>query len=523
MGDDRAERRQSPYGVSKRARQACGNCRRKKSKCTGEKPACSFCVRLQQDCVYARHQHSPSNHEEDLRGSELATSHGTRLSAIETQLKQMAAAIDDTQPPFSKAILSEGIKLFFSEYYNQPCPLLSELYTFNPETDDPPPSIILYPMLALSMRSSHTYLNEGVSKWELLDRFTRSSWDLFAEAYSAFDFNDEYLLGLCILVQVDAGDGRMERARTQVSLGLQVAQSQGLLSADSLDGLEPIIRTRRQEIVWSLFLLDRMMLGASSRYPSLPSAAFELPLCGNGPTPRNWNPQMQSATSSIVRLHTEANHVQYSVLSLNIKIMSIWENVIVDVTRSPSDTDVPLWRHNSPRASLLTQIMEFETICQMSFHHYSSTGPPTRVLVDPSLRDYFVVWIYFQLVLSVTQCCLNHPFIIYTQTIHHRHVMPITFLQKSYEQSMIYANWVARLLDDIENAHLAVRNPFLGRLVAIAASIHLEYTINQNPKIAVPARMKFERCVNFVKRVAQEWPDMMKTVSGSLSFVPKCM
>ncbi|KLP12975.1 uncharacterized protein LW94_1848 [Fusarium fujikuroi] len=37
---------------TKRARQACEPCRRKKSKCPGEKPACSYCERLGQICVY---------------------------------------------------------------------------------------------------------------------------------------------------------------------------------------------------------------------------------------------------------------------------------------------------------------------------------------------------------------------------------------------------------------------------------------------------------------------------------------
>ncbi|KAF2844675.1 hypothetical protein T440DRAFT_548047 [Plenodomus tracheiphilus IPT5] len=39
------------HGV-KRSRQACLNCRRKKVKCHGERPTCSFCARLLQECVY---------------------------------------------------------------------------------------------------------------------------------------------------------------------------------------------------------------------------------------------------------------------------------------------------------------------------------------------------------------------------------------------------------------------------------------------------------------------------------------
>jgi hypothetical protein len=42
-----------PESRRKRIRQACLNCRKKKVRCTGEKPVCSFCLRLKQDCEYA--------------------------------------------------------------------------------------------------------------------------------------------------------------------------------------------------------------------------------------------------------------------------------------------------------------------------------------------------------------------------------------------------------------------------------------------------------------------------------------
>jgi len=40
-----------PQGI-KRSRQACDTCRRKKSRCTGEKPVCATCRRLKQECSY---------------------------------------------------------------------------------------------------------------------------------------------------------------------------------------------------------------------------------------------------------------------------------------------------------------------------------------------------------------------------------------------------------------------------------------------------------------------------------------
>ncbi|CEI63477.1 unnamed protein product [Fusarium venenatum] len=42
-------------------RRACEPCRRKKSRCTGERPICSFCERLDLPCEYAARGSSTTN------------------------------------------------------------------------------------------------------------------------------------------------------------------------------------------------------------------------------------------------------------------------------------------------------------------------------------------------------------------------------------------------------------------------------------------------------------------------------
>ncbi|KAH7346096.1 hypothetical protein BKA66DRAFT_602766 [Pyrenochaeta sp. MPI-SDFR-AT-0127] len=532
---------------------------RKKSKCSREKPECSCCVRLKQACVYARHYRARSSRADDFHDTvEMPdTNHSIRLSAIEGRLDQLAAAIDLRGPSVSsispagnnepsipqsswnsatmaspdsliaesnsvttpnclqlhQAVISEGIALYFSNYCNQPCPILSQFNSFDLSTENPLPAIILYPLLALSLRSSRsTSLGGRQRKRELVETITQHSWNLLTKAYCAFDLDDTYLQGLCLLAQVDAGDGRTERAQTQIAIGLKLAQSRGMLGAKALDGLEPVERIRRQEIVWSLFMLDRMLLGSNTREPSIPTTAFELPIFQGGPSHPDQSFRPYGVDHLLISYESETPRSLHSVVSLNMQILRIWECVLADVTRPPSDNDVPLWRHDSARAVILTRLLDFETRCQNSSHNYSTTGPPTRVLEEPRLRDYYLAWVHFQLVLSVIQCCLNHPFIIYAKTTRFKQRVPLTFLQKSYEYSMIHANWVFRLIDDMENAGLVVHDPFLGHLVAIAASIHLEHTLSQHAAVAASAKRKSDRCINFVKRMSEDWPNMLSAV-----------
>ncbi|KAJ5513050.1 hypothetical protein N7463_002602 [Penicillium fimorum] len=61
---------------TKRVRQACEPCRRKKAKCPGEQPVCSLCARLRQQCLYADERRRPLPESSPrLNVSESRTSH----------------------------------------------------------------------------------------------------------------------------------------------------------------------------------------------------------------------------------------------------------------------------------------------------------------------------------------------------------------------------------------------------------------------------------------------------------------
>lgn len=64
----------------------------------------------------------------------------------------------------------------------------------------------------------------------------------------------------------------------------------------------------------------------------------------------------------------------------------------------------------------------------------------------------------------------------------------------------------------MDEARLMLHDPFLGHLVAIAASIHLEHTRSQYPTVAASAKDKFNKCFDFVTRLAKEWPLMEAAV-----------
>lgn len=68
-------------------------------------------------------------------------------------------------------------------------------------------------------------------------------------------------------------------------------------------------------------------------------------------------------------------------------------------------------------------------------------------------------------------------------------------------------------MSDMMNAGLELYDPFVGHMIAIAASIQLEHTLSKTPAVAKRAHRNFQRSRKYIERLAKKWPIMNNTVS----------
>lgn len=106
----------------------------------------------------------------------------------------------------------------------------------------------------------------------------------------------------------------------------------------------------------------------------------------------------------------------------------------------------------------------------------------------------------------------NHPFIVYTSTHHLKGRVPRSYLQNSYKICTINANWVVMLLKDMERSRISLYDPFLGYLVTIAATIHLDKSLRKNDDSVNSASQDFQLCYDFVRKMASVWPSLKNVV-----------
>ena len=106
----------------------------------------------------------------------------------------------------------------------------------------------------------------------------------------------------------------------------------------------------------------------------------------------------------------------------------------------------------------------------------------------------------------------NHPFIVYTSTRHLKGQVPRSYLQNSYKICTINAHWVVMLLKDMDRSRVSMYDPFLGYLVTIAATIHLDKSLRKNGERANAASQDFQFCYDFVRKMASIRPSLKNVV-----------
>lgn len=99
--------------------------------------------------------------------------------------------------------------------------------------------------------------------------------------------------------------------------------------------------------------------------------------------------------------------------------------------------------------------------------------------------------------------------------------VPPSFLQKSYKSSLIHSRWIIRFLNEMDEAGMMLHDPFIGYLVAIAATIQLEHTLSKHSDVAAAARLSFASAIRYLKKLSRYWTSIQGLVCSTLPTLPR--
>lgn len=153
-------------------------------------------------------------------------------------------------------------------------------------------------------------------------------------------------------------DGRVQRAHTQISLGVRIAQSLGYLTESSND---VSVEDRSEEVVrctWTLFMLDRTFSITRLVSPSLPYQDFKLPK-PNWEGALSLNPVYRD-TNAKTSPETDLSVGDQDLSALLVGVYAIWDDVIRYVFETTNNSTTPPWAPGSELATIEYRFADFE-------------------------------------------------------------------------------------------------------------------------------------------------------------------
>lgn len=115
----------------------------------------------------------------------------------------------------------------------------------------------------------------------------------------------------------------------------------------------------RSDIVCTLFMLSSVF-GCVRQPGFTDSMSHSVPQHQGGPAWPLASADVERAFNFAQPVINESESPPKSVVTVTIELLNIWRSITSHVRSATDSTNVAFWRHDSPRAGLITQLTEFE-------------------------------------------------------------------------------------------------------------------------------------------------------------------
>ncbi|KIW45535.1 uncharacterized protein PV06_03919 [Exophiala oligosperma] len=539
--DDRRE--------AKRARQACLNCRRKKARCSGEKPVCAFCARLGQRCTWDGHEdRSPDSLSESRGTSATAAAHhdsdlAARIALLESRLsfldadnafrlfsslsgpnevpaqqvdqhpdQQQQAPEDLVDGPNSDFLplpdppkFQSLIDIYFERCHNQPYAYFHQL-TFRLDYESGVlPEYLLYAFAATACRFSDDDFYRG--RWsEAIEAYAQASFTQILEHY----FSDAELLevymviALSMLATIDFSAGRPKLGWIKLALSSRFAQS--LRLNEEPDSQLPLHEQEgRRRIFWSIYLLDVLMSIGPNRPPSLldEDCTVHLPCHEdffNDGTPFNAMPTLTEVQESASTNRSPLNSFALMILMAS----ALGRFIRFNLKRTLNKARV-LWDPRSKYYEVHSMLLLYESQSPCVFTPVAEVIRTQSTLNGASSPSDISHIAFAHAIYHLVQCLLNHPFILYR--VFHTYIapVPLSFVQEALQRCHRHATSLIELLTSLEKHCPLSHASFYGYCVMAAGMIQRLFEKSDDQNIAEGATRHVREALSFLQHEPIRW------------------
>ncbi|KAE8324723.1 hypothetical protein BDV39DRAFT_180090 [Aspergillus sergii] len=526
-----------------RSKNACEPCRRKKTKCPGEQPICSFCRRLNQKCTYAHKVNAgrirkgrddsqaqinrlesqvnqlsntlqaltnQSRLDQDMNSRDSGPGITQSLSAAIPINGQSTSGLPRSRPspsscPYPPAeVIFQLIEVYKSKIHFQPFPLFD--VALLPSRWSQWPHYLLQSFLAASLTFADSSFH-GNMKSCTTDRFVNlarmTAIPLAAEGMASL----QVLQSLCLLTICDIAAKNEPRVSMNICIATNLAQSM-LRDSKTACQKSPALSEDEIRCYWTIFLLDKTFTrGKRTLYPEIQPMAT---------LPNLAIPKIPPAIADTESSHsnpTSASGVSqhnYSIFPHCLRLLSIWERVIEYSMPMQYDQSEDPWLTSSVYSDIEMEFYKFETtLAQM--HRFKNVNFSSRSSEEIfQYKEYWSAWLLLQTTFHTGHALLNHPLI---HVLGHDRpetkrntFKPPSFIQRTIDQALLHSGWTSRLIRIADDIGIQVNDPVICHQVVISATVHWVFSFASDSIIAERAISDLDQCRKFVNNVASYWP-----------------
>ncbi|KAI7763273.1 hypothetical protein LZL87_012890 [Fusarium oxysporum] len=504
-----------------RSKQACEPCRKKKSKCTGERPTCSFCGRLNQLCTYRSPEptivslsywpralskyfckcpiYKFASRVQRKSWHDLAPidKYILRCEQVCRRLRPNIVVTELSSPDVPSEVLDHLIEIYRVKLHLQPLQLfkISELR----DTLTSAPQYLLYSFLALTVRySAHGFFNGKQVK--AVELYGSSAQQEVAILASQGIPKLEIVQALCLLVLVDVAACKPGRAWMSIGTMSRLEALRKLSQSsfyESSPELEASLRCH-----WTVALLEQTFMPQKrssihdddeQRYPASARRPPSLPPTNDGECPPD--------------LFSDDAPEDLGVTAYYINVIEMWGHLSSYMHQVRIGKAETAWSPGSMHYILCAELYKHETKLPHS-HLLRNVHFTKRMAVElEDQREYWIPWLLMQVVTHAITAILHHPFIhLVAMRDRSSGLQARSFLQQTVDQALFNSAWVFKLLRLCEELRFEICDPLVGQLVAVVATIPWLFQRAIDPKVAEKAKGDLEWCKGFLERLSSTWP-----------------
>ncbi|KAJ5204619.1 uncharacterized protein N7498_005498 [Penicillium cinerascens] len=565
----------SGYRPIKRIRQACQNCRRKKARCTGEKPECALCSRCGQSCRYLDDDStivsppaiSPGpvkkhHHPKKFRDDEKMNGFSARLATLESQMAEMVRSVrsierslngprinqkpDSTDqitqndagpkigieadvtvpsavlnnqlpPPY---IVRTAADLYFRYCHNQPYSLFHEGSLRNKIELNELPKHLLLALVASTVRySSDLFFSD---KNAAVSAYAHQSWKAIVMPWNGIQSDAELSIvqTILLLAIIDYTDGRTQASWIKVGLAIRLAQDFRMM-VEPDQNLSPIQQDERRRVFWSFYLCDKLISCGQERPAAILDEHCKLALPGGE---SEWRAGQYQHAPTLEQLLEDDSGTALNTLSpfaVSVVMASLLGRCAQyalgeQEDQAPGGRVLP-WNPRSKHSSIHSAILQHES--ELGLNEPLSTKVARICLADDgSIDQHKAAPLTFSRALFyLCQCLLYNPFLLKRRLAHVGQRTPQSFLAQNFVACRTAASSLSRLMDDVKSLCCSTLttsyDPFYGYCNMVAGVVHALFLEDTEAAVREMAGASLEVSLENLKELSCFWNScaMMKT------------